>query len=245
MSPERPSSIGYEAPRPYVFKAMRRLVKVVPVLGLRGIELTFEGSENVPIRGGASIASNHRHDDYDVLAAGYAISERRAPFYPAKNELNKGAKGWVLEGCGALFFDRDDPIDRKRIYEDCDSHVGDEHAVLTFVEGTSKNQGRELGPTFDSATRIAVNHELDEVILVGIGGTDTPFRTDPEGLAKKKREKPEKIHVEISSVSLAAELRDYRLAEKSVPIPIKKAIHNEIVIPSLQEVVDVAYEKAT
>ena len=230
-----------EIPKPWLYKGVRYAAKRFL---LNGIELTSSGIENVPYEGGVSAEANHRNDDFDVPAAGIVLGERRAAFYPAKSELDKFPKGWFLKNCGALFFIRGDRQDGARVRKLASKHISDGHLVLTFIEGGSKNTGAEMGKTLNSATRNAIENDLDEVLLVGIGGTDTPFRTDEKGLAKRKREKPERIHIEIGKVSIFDALAPYRQAEKPLPAYVQKDIHNDIVVPALQTIVDIAYDIA-
>ena len=197
----------------------------------RGIGLTFSGAENVPREGPVSAVANHRNDRYDLVAIGLAMKKRRAFYAPAKIELKTGLKGRILEGCGALFFVREDPQDRKRVAELMDWHIKQGHMVLTMAEGTSKIVGPQLAPMDRSPLKLATDNGLDSLLLVGVGGTDTYL--DPE--TRQRTERPKRIHVEIGSLAVPNDLATIRQ---------KRDFHNEVVVPSLQEVVDVAYAKA-
>lgn len=142
----------------------------------------------VPRRGGVVSVSNHRHDKKDVKALGLVLGDRRTPFMPAKKELNHGIKGWFMLGSGAIFFDRDDADSRQWVYGKMKQTVNDDKHVHVFIEETSQNRGRQLGSISPSPVTLAMETELDSLILIGIGGT--------EG------ESSERIHLDFSMLSL-------------------------------------------
>ena len=219
-----------EVPGPWRFRLAeflesRRLNKMA--------EVTSAGVELVPMHGKAMGIANHRSDKDDVSAVGYAIRKRRTPFYPAKKELDHGIKGMVLEGAGALFFVREDPAEQRRIHNVMDWHAKAGHMCLVMVERTSKNRGRILGETTRSPLSIALDNEMHELLLFGIGGTEVP-----------PGQHPTKIHVEIGSLSLAEVAAPYWAAEKKVPSPVVKEFHHDVVVPGLQAIVDIAWTKA-
>lgn len=197
----------------------------------KGIELTANGVENVPTSGPVSAIANHRNDRYDLPSIGLVLKDQRTFFTPAKIELKKGLRGQLMEGCGALFFVREDPAERRRIAELMDQHIKQGHMVLTLAEGTSKIEGSTLGPMNRSPLKLAEDNDLDELILIGVGGTDTPL--DPETMTRPIR--PKHVHIEIGSLALPGAFSS---------IKERKDFQTEVVVPSLQEIVDIAYERA-
>lgn len=194
------------------------------------IKLTSNGTELVPMSGPVSAQANHRNDKYDISATGLALKKRRTFYAPAKIELNKGIKGKVMEGGGALFFVREDPEERKRIAKLMDRHIKLGHMVVIMAEGTSKITGQALAEMDRSPLKLAIDNGLEQLILIGIGGTDTPM--DPHTFERTGR--PKHIHVEIGSIAIPSGLST---------IKDRKDFHHEVVMPSHQEIVDIAYQK--
>lgn len=166
-----------EVPRPLVYKVIRALEKAKV-----GDVITSSGLENIPDSGAAIFAANHRSDKYDARALGITIPR---PFYiPAKKELNDNKlKGWAMAGCGALFFDRDDAADRKRVLAKMGALLSEGHMLGIFPEGTSKTKGPVLRELDKSPAILAARQGIT-LIPVGIGGTELA-----EG------QKPEHIHI--------------------------------------------------
>lgn len=161
--------------------------------------ITSENEEIVPLEGPYISVSNHRSDLLDVPVMGWVIKDRRTPFFPAKDELNKGwmktlGLGWLLKGAGAMYFDRDDGKDRARILTEMraklqkDENKERQEGLHVFIEETGKNRGIELGWITSSPVMLAIENQLGGLILAGIGGTETP--------------KTKAIHVEFAELSL-------------------------------------------
>lgn len=136
---------------------------------------------------GVSVA-NHRSDKKDVKALGWVLRKQRTLYIPAKSELNTGLKGWIMQGAGALFFDRDDANSRKQVYEQMGDELAAGHYIHVFLEETSQNRGRELGAITPSPVLLAMEAGLENIALIGIGGTENP--------------ESRRIHLEFSQLSL-------------------------------------------
>ncbi len=151
------------------------------VITSSGVELNSSHGPEVSV-------SNHR-SNIDVPLLGWILKEIRTPYYPTKKGLNQPVLGWFLKGGGAMFFDRKDKEDRKRIFIDMGKKLDEGKRLHIFAEETRHNEGPELGPMTSSAVSLAEEHGLERIILAGIGGTEAP--------------RNENLHVAFGEVSLA------------------------------------------
>ncbi len=230
-----------ETPHPNVMRAVR----VGQKFALRKRHLTWNGREHVPdssydeviawhmrnnaqpTPGAGIIVANHRNDKLDVPVIGMAI--KRQAYYPAKQEINTGMIGKVLEGCGALYFDRDDDDDGKRIFRIMNQKLLEGFLLVIFLERTSKNSGQQLAAENLSASAawLAMIHKLKGIGRIGLGGTEDPDTT--------------RVHAEIGSQIPTDLLFSDELGAKRRDRADR--FTEEIIRPSLQEVIDISYSK--
>lgn len=149
---------------------VRKGIKYIEGRKLRGV-LTSSGIEGIPSEGKTIFVSNHRNNKYDARALGIVIP--REFYIPAKIELQDDGRlrTWAMRQCGALFFDRNDDQERRRVTQEMQYHLIHGAMIGIFSEGTSTAKGPKLKKLEDGAGVLAARNGAF-VVPVGIGGTE-------------------------------------------------------------------------
>jgi 1-acyl-sn-glycerol-3-phosphate acyltransferase len=131
------------------------------ILGLR-----IEGIDNIPRKGGAIIAPNHR-SNYDPPLVGCGISFRPVYFLAKKGLFINKTVSWVLRSVCAIPVDTDNP--GVKVMKDFINLLKDEKAVMVFPEG-SRSKTNEFLPAYPGVGYLSIKAQVP-VVPALINGT--------------------------------------------------------------------------
>ncbi len=137
---------------------------LTPLLRL-WFRIRISGSENIPSRGGAIVAPNHK-SFLDAFFVGLAT--RRHVRFMAKIELMQSPVGWLLLRLGAFPVRRGEADEEAM--ETARSILGRGGLVVIFPEGTRVEDAHALGSPHHGAGRLALDTDAP-IVPAAITGT--------------------------------------------------------------------------
>jgi len=195
----------------------RRLYAVVRVLLTAPMRIWFRlrvsGAENVPARGAAIVAPNHK-SFFDSFFVGLAI--HRHVRFMAKTELMRGPLGWLFVRLGAFPVRRGEAD--AEAFETACSILEQGGLVVMFPEGTRVEDPHALGSPHHGAGRLALRTGAP-IVPAAIAGT--------QKLWLGPVPKPRRVQV-----SFLPAIEPQRLADR--PDAVKEIIDSHV-WPSVQQ----------
>ncbi|MFQ6066460.1 MAG: lysophospholipid acyltransferase family protein [bacterium] len=169
-------------------------------------DIKIQGKENIPLKGGAIVASNHL-SYLDPIVIGLLVP-RKINFMAKRELFENFLFGCFISKLGA-FPVRRERLDRKT-YQRASGLLKRGKILVLFPEGT-RSRGGDLGPLREGTARIAVRTKVP-LIPVVIRGTDKAL---PRG---KKMIRLAKIKVRIGKPLESDPLYEGRDIKKGVQI---------------------------